>query len=435
MIEDYTYLWYDVRPHPNFGTVEVRVMDAQTRVEHTLALAALVQAMVKELAEHFDAGKQLSHYPYEMLDENKWLAARHGLEGELVDLPKHRAACRTRSSRAGCCERAAPARRGAGLGRTSSSASRTCSSNGNGAARQVGGLRGQPRLPRGRARDRGGHRAEAPSRSAARMPRSGVHGEREPDLFVVCKNCGSEVSPYVTECPYCGQRVRKRAPKIDRGGAPKPPAQARARRPPLPRLRRGRDPGHRAGHGGPTPRSCWCSCRSLASTIACHRAGHAASTSASCCRPDDEAWRVFADAVRLHATRGYEFVALGGGRASSARCSSAASAGCVPILVFLAGGAAAPCCAVDGRPPRRRRAGANGAALGLLCAWLVDDRLAARRGEDRGNDLLGVLRDRGRACCSCCRSMTGSASATPASAARLGRRWRSGAAASLLVRR
>jgi carboxylate-amine ligase len=74
-IDDYTYLWYDVRPHPNFGTVEVRVLDAQTRVEHTLGLAALVQAMAKELAEHFDAGKQLSRYPFEMLDS------------ELVDLP------------------------------------------------------------------------------------------------------------------------------------------------------------------------------------------------------------------------------------------------------------------------------------------------------------------------------------------------------------
>src|SRR3989442_14100557 len=76
-IEDYTYLWYDVRPHPNFGTVETRVMDAQTRLEHTLALAALVQAMVKELCEHYEAGKQLSKYPFEMLDENKWLAGRH----------------------------------------------------------------------------------------------------------------------------------------------------------------------------------------------------------------------------------------------------------------------------------------------------------------------------------------------------------------------
>jgi glutamate---cysteine ligase / carboxylate-amine ligase len=88
VIRDYTYQWYDVRPHPNFGTVEIRVMDSQTRVEHTLGFAALIQAMVKELAEHYEAGKELSRYPYEMLDENKWIAARHGLNGELVDLPK-----------------------------------------------------------------------------------------------------------------------------------------------------------------------------------------------------------------------------------------------------------------------------------------------------------------------------------------------------------
>ena len=42
-----------------------------------------------------------------------------------------------------------------------------------------------------------------------------------PELFVVCKNCRSQVSPYITECPYCGQRLRKRAPKLDKGGAPK----------------------------------------------------------------------------------------------------------------------------------------------------------------------------------------------------------------------
>ena len=87
VMEDYTYLWYDVRPHPNLGTVEIRVCDSQTRVEHTLGLAALIQAMVKELAEHYDAGSRLATYPWQMLDENKWLAARYGLEGELVDLP------------------------------------------------------------------------------------------------------------------------------------------------------------------------------------------------------------------------------------------------------------------------------------------------------------------------------------------------------------
>lgn len=87
VIADYTYLWYDVRPHPRLGTVEIRVMDAQTRVEHSIGLAALIQAMVKELAEHYERGERLTHYPHEMVDENKWLAARHGLDGELVDLP------------------------------------------------------------------------------------------------------------------------------------------------------------------------------------------------------------------------------------------------------------------------------------------------------------------------------------------------------------
>ena len=90
VIPDYTFLWYDVRPHPNFGTVEIRAMDAQTRIEHTLGLAALIQAMVRELAEHYEAGRALADYPYEMLDENKWLAARSGLDGELVDLPERR---------------------------------------------------------------------------------------------------------------------------------------------------------------------------------------------------------------------------------------------------------------------------------------------------------------------------------------------------------
>src|SRR4051794_25026893 len=70
---------------------------------------------------------------------------------------------------------------------------------------------------------------------------------RGADLFVVCKNCGSEVSPYVTECPYCGQRVRKRAPKIERPGARQPGSASRAARtqrvPRLSRLRPGEIPG------------------------------------------------------------------------------------------------------------------------------------------------------------------------------------------------
>lgn len=88
-IEDYTYLWYDIRPHPNLGTVEVRVMDAQTRVEHTVALAALVQALARRLSDDFESGRELPEIPHEIIDENKWIAARHGLAGELIDLPSN----------------------------------------------------------------------------------------------------------------------------------------------------------------------------------------------------------------------------------------------------------------------------------------------------------------------------------------------------------
>jgi glutamate---cysteine ligase / carboxylate-amine ligase len=87
IIEDYTYLWYDVRPHPRLGTIEIRAMDSQTRVEHTLALAALVLALVKRLTEGFEAGAEMVDPPWEVLDENRWLAARHGLEAELLDHP------------------------------------------------------------------------------------------------------------------------------------------------------------------------------------------------------------------------------------------------------------------------------------------------------------------------------------------------------------
>jgi carboxylate-amine ligase len=87
VMSDPTYVWHDVRPHPRFGTVEIRVCDGQTRLEHTLALAALIQAMVHELASHYDEGTQLGDVPWQILDENKYLAAIHGLHGELVDLP------------------------------------------------------------------------------------------------------------------------------------------------------------------------------------------------------------------------------------------------------------------------------------------------------------------------------------------------------------
>ncbi|HWX73784.1 MAG TPA: YbdK family carboxylate-amine ligase [Solirubrobacteraceae bacterium] len=85
VIDDYTFLWYDVRPHPRLGTIEIRAMDSQTRVEYTIALSALVVSLVKALVEEFREHTVAPDPPWEILDENRWLAARHGLEAELVE--------------------------------------------------------------------------------------------------------------------------------------------------------------------------------------------------------------------------------------------------------------------------------------------------------------------------------------------------------------
>jgi carboxylate-amine ligase len=85
VIEDYTYLWYDVRPHPRLGTIEIRAMDSQTRVEHTIALAALVVSLVRRLVTEREPGAPTLDPPWEILDENRWLAARHGLDADLLD--------------------------------------------------------------------------------------------------------------------------------------------------------------------------------------------------------------------------------------------------------------------------------------------------------------------------------------------------------------
>jgi len=85
MIEDYTFLWYDVRPHPRLGTIEIRAMDSQTHVEHTVALTALVVSLVKLLAETAAQDVAVVGPPDEIIDENRWLAARHGLAAQLYD--------------------------------------------------------------------------------------------------------------------------------------------------------------------------------------------------------------------------------------------------------------------------------------------------------------------------------------------------------------
>ena len=85
-IPDYTHIWWDIRPHPRLGTVEIRVCDGVTRVEHAVALAAYCQALVKLYCERFDRGEEIRSYHRILTSENKWLAARYGLEAPLMDL-------------------------------------------------------------------------------------------------------------------------------------------------------------------------------------------------------------------------------------------------------------------------------------------------------------------------------------------------------------
>ena len=85
---DYTYIWWDARPHPKLGTIEVRIPDAQTRLESVAAIVALVQSLVATLAEDFERGRKQQGQPLTLVAENKWRAARDGLNGQLIDLER-----------------------------------------------------------------------------------------------------------------------------------------------------------------------------------------------------------------------------------------------------------------------------------------------------------------------------------------------------------
>jgi carboxylate-amine ligase len=89
-IADYTHIWWDIRPHPRWGTIEIRICDAVTRIEDAVAIAAYCQALVKHLCERHEAGVGIPSYHRILTSENKWLAARYGLEAPVMDLTSGR---------------------------------------------------------------------------------------------------------------------------------------------------------------------------------------------------------------------------------------------------------------------------------------------------------------------------------------------------------
>ena len=78
--------WWELRPHASYGTLEVRVPDAQTTFEDTAAVAGFVAALIEHLARRHDAGEPLPVLPTWRIEENRWSAARHGIDGTLADL-------------------------------------------------------------------------------------------------------------------------------------------------------------------------------------------------------------------------------------------------------------------------------------------------------------------------------------------------------------
>jgi carboxylate-amine ligase len=86
VIADYTHIWWDVRLHPRLGTVEIRICDAVSRLEDAVALTAYCQALVKYLCEQHERREEIRTYHRILTTENKWLAARYGLEAPLIDL-------------------------------------------------------------------------------------------------------------------------------------------------------------------------------------------------------------------------------------------------------------------------------------------------------------------------------------------------------------
>jgi membrane associated rhomboid family serine protease len=230
-----------------------------------------------------------------------------------------------------------------------------------------------------------------------------------PDLFVVCKNCQSEVSPYITECPYCGTRLRKRAPRIDRPDDPpaKPPKRgsripgvarwdgarlksrpakpAKTAAPRLGRLRSGEIPGIRGDeHRRPYATmvlvvlsfGLWLSLAFYVQSDFAIRAF------------DGDPWRFFTASLLNDGTTAQFAAVVGVGLFGWLIERRMGPIAVVALFLICGPGALAAASAVD---PGSLVFGTHGAALGLLCAWVVPVLLARRRGIEDDADLLGVL--------------------------------------------
>jgi membrane associated rhomboid family serine protease len=211
------------------------------------------------------------------------------------------------------------------------------------------------------------------------------------DLFVVCKQCGSEVSPYITECPYCGHRLRRRAPKLPRAGAPSrsPRTRTRLRRLLAPRrLGRGR---LRAGWSVSAVTRPYATITLVVAGCALWILWHAeplAYPKTAILGPlHGDWWKLFTSQFAYHDGL-YAFVALLTiaifGWLIEQRHGVAA------VLALFFGGGAIGALVATAVYPDPWVSGGNGAGLALLAAWAAADVEAARRRSHYEGDLLGA---------------------------------------------
>ena len=87
-IDNAKKIWWDIRPHPHFPTLEFRVCDVPMSVEETIAIAALCQAVIAKLYRLHEKNQSFRHYSRALIMENKWRAARYGIDGKMIDFGK-----------------------------------------------------------------------------------------------------------------------------------------------------------------------------------------------------------------------------------------------------------------------------------------------------------------------------------------------------------
>ncbi len=210
------------------------------------------------------------------------------------------------------------------------------------------------------------------------------------DLFVVCKQCGSEVSPYITECPYCGSRLRRRAPKLPRERESR--GTSHRRRIPMPslgRLRRGEIAGVRAES---PPYATIALLAASCVLWVLTSGGYVSLGRLAVIGPlHGDWWKLIT----------YQFTYLYGFYSSVYAFSALLGVGIfgwllerrhgapAVLVVFFGAGASGALVALLAYP-LPLAIGANAGALGLLAAWAVPDLLAARAGRYYDGDLLGT---------------------------------------------